>query len=351
MSEFTIAMIGGGMMAQIGHIPFYAHDPRCQVAAICESRPSLVEALRTRWPEIPVVADHRQVLADPKIDAVVISAPRPATGPLTLEALQAKKQVVAEKPMAHTLDQAQRLVDAARSMDRGYHIGFMKRYDGGIQAAKTLVDELRHSGAFGDLLSARFYDYSAEYAVQPPAHTRPQESRSVRFPVWPTAPDWLDAGYHPAYAWFMNAISHDLNLLRFFMGNDLEVESAFCPEASSIVAVLRHDKVAITLEAAKTAAGRWIEGAEFLFEKGRVAVEIPSPMAVDQTSKIAVDSRTGQLPDVPPIISGWSFERQAQAFVTALTQDQPSLSTGQDSLQDMQLAHHIWQHINQRGMA
>src|SRR4051812_29364565 len=97
-----IGVIGGGMISQVAHLPFYLADPRCDVVAIAESRPSLVQALGAQYPTTRVVRYHREILDDPRIAAVVIVGPRPSMAPLALEALQAGKHVMMEKPMAHT---------------------------------------------------------------------------------------------------------------------------------------------------------------------------------------------------------------------------------------------------------
>src|SRR5436190_11460472 len=158
------------MMAQVGHLPFYLDDHRCEVALVCETRPSLVEALAQRLGSHRVIKDYSALLQHDDIQAIVLSAPRPATGPLTLSALNAGKHVLAEKPMAHSVEQARQLVEAASSRQRVYAIGFMKRYDPGIQAAKALFDDTVAEGRLGRLLHARFYDFSSSYAVTPPAH-------------------------------------------------------------------------------------------------------------------------------------------------------------------------------------
>src|SRR5262245_59918394 len=117
-----IGIVGGGMISQIGHLPFYLADPRCEVVRIAESRPSLVEALQAKLGPDRVTPDHLTVLTDRSIDAVIISVPRPATGPLTEAALKAGKHVMTEKPMAHTAAQAKRLVEAGNSSGKIYAV-------------------------------------------------------------------------------------------------------------------------------------------------------------------------------------------------------------------------------------
>lgn len=334
------------MMAQVGHLPFYAADPRCVVSRICESRPSLVEALGQKFGRERIVADYAALLADDEIDAVIICAPRPATGPLTLSALTAGKHVLAEKPMAHSVAQARRLVDAATAKELTYAIGFMKRHDPGIQAAKSLFDQILADESLGRLLLARFHDFSNSYAVPPPSHARPTESRAERFATWPLYPSWLAERYRVAYAWFANVASHDINLLRYFFPNDVEVVSAYCAADAAVAATLRADATTIVLEIAKSTAGRWLEGMEFVFERGRINVVIPSPMATDAVSEVTLDDeRRGIVGERVAVGRGWSFARQAAGFIDALAGTAVPLTTGEAGLADLELTEALWRRV------
>lgn len=334
------------MMSQVGHLPFYLADPRCEVVRVAESRPSLVEALGGDIGKDRIAASHRALLDDDTIGAVVISAPRAATGPLTLESLEAGKHVMAEKPMAHTADQAHRLADAAAERGLTYAVGFMKRYDPGVQAAKALFDEVIADGRLGPLLLARFYDFSSNYAHPVPPHTRPAESRTERFATWSLCPDWLPERFRELYPWFLNAASHDVNLLRYFFPGAIDVEGATCADDGSVTAMLRLEGVAIVLEIARTAAGRWIEGAEFLFERGRIAAMIPSPMDTGAVTEVILDDPgKGRSRQRVETGKGWSFARQAEGFIDALTGKAPPLTDGAEGLADMELTEAIWRRI------
>jgi predicted dehydrogenase len=336
------------MMAQVGHLPFYLDDPRCDVVAIAEERSSIVEALIARLGPDRVVPERRLLVERADIDALVLSVPRPATGPLTLEALEAGKHVFVEKPMAHSAEQARRLVEAARARNLTYAVGFMKRYDPGVQKAKALFAEVTASARFGRLLLARFYDYSKSYAMAPPAHVRPKESRTVRYPTWPTWPDWLSERYHGPYEWFLNAACHDVNLITHFFPDGVDVRSAQVNRDGAIAATLRWRNVPIALDVAKTEAGRWLEGAEFLFERGRIGLSIPSPMAVDCVSRVELDDlAAGAVRKVIDTGAGWCFERQAAAFIDALTGEGSPLTSGSTALADMELIESMWRQIEE----
>ena len=341
-----IGFVGGGMMAQIGHLPFYLADPRVEVTAIAEERPSLRAALSAKLGPDRLLPGREALLARSDIDAVIISAPRPATGPLTLEALSAGKHVLAEKPMAHSAAQARRLVEAAQQRKLVYAVGYMKLFDPGVVAARAALDEIRASGRFGRLLCARVYAFSKSYAVPVPPHIRPSESRSERYPVWPTHPDWLEERYRPAYAWFLNSASHDVSLLRHLLPGPLSVTGAALPNDGAVSALLQAGDVPVQLEIARTEAGRWLEGAEFLFETGRLALSIPSPMAATEVARVTIDDPHRRLVgEVLKTGAGWSFALQARGFVGALVAGGATVGSGEAALDDMELTEAIWRKI------
>ncbi len=344
--KLTIGIIGGGMISQIAHLPFYQENHDVHVAAVAESRPSLVDYLRDVIDVQTVFPDHKDILNNEKIGTVVVIAPRQAVGPLVLEALNAGKNVLTEKPMAFTLEQAQRQVQAAKAHDVSYIVGFMKRYDAGIQAAKRCVDNLRVSGRLGRLQYARFYDFAKSYAHTPPSHKRPEESRTQRFETWPTSPDWLPERYREAYAGFINAASHDVNLIRYFFGDKWILRYADAPSTGALTAHFHYGDVPVSFEYAMSESGLWQQGAEFVFEKGRVGLEIPSPMDTLHVSRVVMDDNSdGYAQEILDVPVEWCFKSQAQAFVDHLTTGSPSLTSGEDCLRDLVMTEAIWQKI------
>ena len=334
-------------MSQVGHLPFYLADERCEVAAVAETRPSLVSALVERNPGLRVVGDYREIIEDREISAMVVVAPRPAMAPLTLAVLQAGKHALMEKPMAHTVTQAQSLVDAARSAKVVLSIGFMKRYDGGVIAAHKAFDELMATQRLGRLLFARFYNFSKVYAVPPPQHTRPSERRAERFSEWPLWPDWLPTSHRDTYTWFLNSASHDVNLVHLFFPEKVEVVEGTSRLGDAAVGTLRSGDVPISLEVVKSASGVWMEGAEFLFEKGCLTLRIPSPMATDLSSEVRLQEHAEQM-KVTAIVgpAGWCFARQASGFIDTLTGVAPPFTTGEDGVRDLELCESLWRKIS-----
>ncbi|MDE2330390.1 MAG: hypothetical protein KGK16_06380, partial [Bradyrhizobium sp.] len=216
----------------------------------------------------------------------------------------------------------------------------------GVVAAKAALDEIRMSGQLGRLLAARVYGSSKSYAVPVPPHFRPSESRHERYPVWPTYPDWLDERYRPTYPWFLNSGSHDVSLLRHLLPGRMSVVGATSPNDGAVSALLRLADVPVHLEIAKTETGHWLEGAEFLFETGRLVLSVPSPMATTEVAHVSIDDfRRGLLGEVVKTDAGWSFARQARSFVDAIVAGSATLASGEAGLGDMELTEAIWRNI------
>ncbi len=71
------------------------------------------EALATGRPGVQVATDYRLALADPGVDAVCICLPHNLHAPVAVEAAQAAKHILCEKPIADDLAAADRMIEAA----------------------------------------------------------------------------------------------------------------------------------------------------------------------------------------------------------------------------------------------
>jgi myo-inositol 2-dehydrogenase/D-chiro-inositol 1-dehydrogenase len=98
-----------------------------------------------------VVGTYPELLARADIDAVLIATPNWLHAEMTKEALAAGKHVFCQKPMALTLEEADLVVDAARSSTSVLQFGFMLRFTPPLPEIKRMID----SGAIGTVIAAR----------------------------------------------------------------------------------------------------------------------------------------------------------------------------------------------------
>jgi predicted dehydrogenase len=88
-----------------------------------------------------VVADYRDMLAMDDIDAVSICVPNRFHAAIAIDALNAGKHVLCEKPLAVNAQEAQRIVDAAHANNRLLMVAFNNRFSANTLALKEVVDQ------------------------------------------------------------------------------------------------------------------------------------------------------------------------------------------------------------------
>jgi predicted dehydrogenase len=144
------AVIGaGGIVARLRHIPAFLEAEKlglAEIVAICDPVPASLDAAGEQFDIADRYLDFRDVLARDDIDVVTIATPNSSHEPITIAALQAGKHVLCEKPLALTLESAQRMATAARESGRTTSVNYRYRW---VPAARYLK-ELVETGEVGE---------------------------------------------------------------------------------------------------------------------------------------------------------------------------------------------------------
>jgi predicted dehydrogenase len=341
--KLGIGMVGAGFIGQIAHLMNYVEVPDCRVVALADFRPELRRRVAQRYEIGRTYPSHRELLADPDVEAVVVVTPRPHTAPVVADCIAAGKHVLSEKPMAGTAEQGQRLVDAAR--DRGviYTVGYMKRHDEGVQIAKRLLDDAISSGRLGPVLSARAHCYMGESYASADGHVVTSEKADYADEGWPTAPSWLPAERRASFASFVNTYSHNTNLLRFLFGATPAVAYASLTRQAGQTTVLDFGTFSATLETGRGSSRSWDEITEVHFADGRLTLRTPPALLRNVAASVEL-YRAGSVQEfvAPQPAWSWAFRRQAQAFVEDVLGRREPLSPGADAVQDLRLIEEMW---------
>jgi predicted dehydrogenase len=345
-----IGFVGAGMVGQVGHIANYVGLPDCRVIALAELRPRLGRMAAARFGIPRVYESHHELLKDKEVEAVIVVTRPAAHGPIVLDALQAGRHVLSEKPMSHTVEQALRLVQAAKSKNLRYAVGFMKRHDAGAQQAKALLDGLRESGELGRIVLVRAYCFGGEFRCGTSDFVMTEEARPDGLATWPSAPDWIPPDSVPDYVSFLNVFIHDLNILRFLVGSDPEVTAVDFRRRNGRLVMMNFGAFPAILEMAEMTSHDWQEGVEVLFERGRLTLQFPSPMLRNVPARVQL-MRAAERQETLMLQSPWSwaFRRQAEAFVADVAGGREPLASGLDSVGDLRLAEAIWSRHLGRG--
>lgn len=331
------------MVGQVAHLASYLDLAGCRVEAVSELRPELRRMVAARYGIRKSYESHHQLLADDEVEAIVVVTRPQAHGPIVLDALHAGRHVLSEKPMAHTVEQATRLVQAAQSRNLCYAVGFMKRHDAGTQQAKRLLDALRESGELGRIVLVRAYCFGGEFQCGTSDFVMTEETRPDGLTTWPSAPDWIPPDSMSDYASFLNVFIHDINILRFLIGSEPEVTAVDFRRRNGRLVMMNFGAFPAILEMAEIASHDWQEGVEVLFERGRLILQFASPMLRNVPARVQL-TRAGDSPEtvVPQLPWSWAFRRQAEAFIRDVANGREPLASGLDSVGDLRLAEAIW---------
>ncbi len=141
----VLGIIGAGGIAQSQHLPNLACCPHARLKAICDRRKDLAEAMQRKYSVPEVHTDHRSLLADPEIQAVMVATREDMQAPLTLEALAAGKHVYVEKPVADTPGPIREIAARQRETGLSVAVGFNRRFAPAYGRARELLEA--HGGA------------------------------------------------------------------------------------------------------------------------------------------------------------------------------------------------------------
>ena len=135
-----VALVGSGRMGSFHGETLSRRVPATQLVAVADPAPGAAERLASELGASRAVSDPQEVFADPDIDAVVIAAPARFHADQVSAAARAGKGVFCEKPMALTLPDADRAIDAARAAGVVLQVGFNRRFAADWAAARELLD-------------------------------------------------------------------------------------------------------------------------------------------------------------------------------------------------------------------
>jgi predicted dehydrogenase len=108
---------------------------------ICDLDPERLGKYRRRHPGARVTTRLDRVLSDPDVDAVIIATPVHTHYDLAARALEAGKHVFVEKPLAHSSELADELVDMAAARRRILMCGHTFLYSPPVRAIKRMISE------------------------------------------------------------------------------------------------------------------------------------------------------------------------------------------------------------------
>jgi predicted dehydrogenase len=149
-NTFNVAVIGAGAIG-LNHIDSFQKHEAAKVVAVAEVSPERGQEAVDKYNVPDLVTDYKELLAREDIDVVSIALPNYLHAPVGLEALEAGKNVMIDKPVATNAGDAAKLVEAAKRSGKLLMVGQNNRMTEAVQTAKQLINR----GDLGEVYHAK----------------------------------------------------------------------------------------------------------------------------------------------------------------------------------------------------
>lgn len=297
-SSIGVGVIGCGEIAQLMHLPYLWELPAFHIAALCDLSPGTVAAVGASYGVEARYTDHRALLADPGVEAVVICTYD--HGEVLADAIRAGKHLIVEKPLAFTPDEARPLVQEAERRRLAALVGYMKFYDPGYELG------LERIAAIGRPKSIHVHDFAGRFDRYGKLYTQARVAdvpeaviaagrdavrRRVEAALGPE-----HAGYRDLYLLLLGLSSHDLGVMRGAFGTPSSVVFARETAPNQLLAILDYDGVPCFFDMALAQYEWWDEWIHVHGEREEVRIAFQNPYVRHASAVVTVREALGEAP-------------------------------------------------------
>jgi len=310
MKNLTFGIIGAGRIGKLHADNLLNRVEGARLKAITD--PFLDEDWAASR-NIPLTGkDHRIMLEDPEIDAILIGSPSTEHAPQLIECAQAGKHIFCEKPIALNPEIIRNALAEVDKSGVKLQVGFNRRFDPNFSAVQQQVA----SGALGDPHIIRI---------------------TSRDPAPPPAEYVAGSG-----GMFLDMTIHDFDMARFLSGGEVTEVHAYgtvlvdpeigkAGDIDTAVISLKFDNGALgIIENSRKAVYGYDQRVEVFGSKGTALADNNTP------TSMVVFNESGIIRDKPFYFFLERYEKafvaEMQAFVDAIREDKPTLVSGKDGL-------------------
>jgi len=143
MRKLRVGVIGLGRMGLIHSQSLIKHINKAKLVACSDIDIERASKCAKEWGISKVTSDPLEVLADPDVDAVVISTPTSTHAELIYQAAVHGKHVFCEKPLATTLNEVNNILKIVAQSEIKLMVGFQRRFDPNFQYAYETIKSER----------------------------------------------------------------------------------------------------------------------------------------------------------------------------------------------------------------
>lgn len=304
--QLRVGILGCGPISQAAHFESATKAKNAELYAICDVADDLRERMAMTHAPRKAFRDYDDMLADPELDAVIIATSDAFHVPAAISALKAGKHVLCEKPLGISVEEVEQLKSVVQQSGLVLQVGHMKRFDAGLQSAKTFIDS-----EMGEMLALKawYCDSTHRYAVTDAVQPLMVKSANARKPAGNPKADLRK--------YFMLAHgSHLLDTARYFAGEIVEVDAklrerfgAYCwfVDVAFANGTMGHLDLTVAVRM------DWHEGFQIYGENGSILGKTYNPWLYKSSEVDIFHEKTGETSRVLGA-DGHFYRRQLEAF-------------------------------------
>jgi myo-inositol 2-dehydrogenase/D-chiro-inositol 1-dehydrogenase len=310
MTKLNVGIIGAGRIGKVHAETLAFRLPESQIVAITDVNQEAAHTLAARCGIPEVAASSEAILANSQIEAVLICSSTNTHADLIVQAAKAGKHIFCEKPIAHSLPEIDRALEAVSDAGVQLQIGFNRRFDANFARVRQAVVN-------GEIGKPRLMHIVSRDPAPPPLEY-------VR----------VSGGM------FMDMTIHDFDMARFLIGDEVEeiytaggvMVDPKIGEAgdldTAIVTLRFRNGVIATIDNCRQASYGYDQRVEILGSAGKIATEncYPNQAEISTGKTVHRDLPLNFFMDRYTE----SFANELRAFVTAVLEKRPTPVTGID---------------------
>ena len=313
--RLRVGVLGCGPIAQFAHLESTVKARNADLHAICDAAPDLLARMAATYEPTRAYADYDAMLADPELEAVIIAVSDSFHVPMAIRALEAGKPVLCEKPLGVNVEEVEALKKVVDRTGLTLQVGHMKRFDPGLEAAKTFIDT-----EIGELLSLKawYCDSTHRYTMTDAVQPLPVTSKLAKKPSGNPKAD-LKRYFMLAHG------SHLVDTARFLCGEITEVRArllerfgaySWFVETSFANGALGHLDLTVAVRM------DWFEGFQLYGENGSIVAKTYNPWYF-KSSDVEIFSEKDATYHRPLGADGHFFRRQLEGFADTILNGAP----------------------------
>ena len=128
MEKLRVGIVGLGWVSQLFHLPILKKFEDVEIVAVCDKEKSRAKMIAERFGIAHHYQDHQQMLAKEDLQAIDVCTTTDSHLSVTIDSLQAGKDVFVEKPIARRYAEAVQMAEAAKEHKRKLMVGMNNRF-------------------------------------------------------------------------------------------------------------------------------------------------------------------------------------------------------------------------------